>query len=344
MKKRFILIFVLLVVIVFVIKTVYDAGEFKSITSYSEFTCTRVAEIPGPEDIVMDYSDGIAYISSDDRRAQALGKPVNGAIFRYDMDTKVYTRMEADLPFEFHPHGIDLFHASNDRTLLYVVNHRSDGHYVEKFQIKGNKLHYIKSIHDQVRMFSPNDLVMLNEDIFYITNDHGNSSKAGKLLEEYLQLPISYVLFYDGIKFEIKVNNIKFANGIAVNKDISKLFVASSTGREIRVYSIGVGYNLDYEYSIDCGTGVDNIAFDDEGVLWAGSHPQLLTFARHAKDINVRAPSEVISISFGDSGYTITLEFMDDGSLLQSSSVAVRYKSSLLVGSVFDTSILFCSI
>lgn len=344
MKKSTIIIIVLiLIVIVFVIKTLYDAGEFKTITSFSNYSCKPVGSIPGPEDIVMDYNSGIAYISSDDRRAFVRGQNINGAIFSYNTKTKVLNKMKSDFPFEFHPHGIDLIKITKDKLLLYVVNHRTNGHYIEKFLVNENNLKYIQSIEDQNLMFSPNDCAMVSEDIFYVTNDHGNKSTFGKALEEYLQLSNSYVLFYDGEKFNIKARDIKYANGVTLSPDRSKLFVASPVGKCIKAYTIEKDYNLTFLYDIQCNTGVDNITFDKQGMLWAGCHPKLLTFVKHSKSEQAIAPSEIIKISFTDSGYKKETEFLDDGKLIQSSTVGVRYNSSLLIGSVFDNHILDCS-
>ncbi len=345
MKKLAILLIVLiLIVLLFIIKTLYDAGEFKTIVSYSDYICKPVSSIPGPEDIVIDYNSGTAYISSDDRRAFARGQNINGAIFAYNTKTKVLNKMKSDFPYEFHPHGIDLIQITKNRLLLYVVNHRTDGHFIEKFLITGNNLKYLKSIEDQDLLFSPNDLVLIDEDILYVTNDHGNKSSFGKTIEDYLQLANSYVLFYNGKKFEIKAKNIKYANGITANLDRSKLFVASPVGKCIKAYTIEKDYNLTFLYDIQCHTGVDNISFDRDGALWAGCHPKLLTFVKHAKNEQTKAPSEILKITFTDSGYTKETALIDDGELIQSSTVAVRYNSSLLIGSVYDTHILDCSL
>ena len=46
-------------------------------------------------------------------------------------------------------------------------------------------LSHIKSISHPL-MISPNDIVLINKDQFYVTNDHGTSSKKKQTLEEYL--------------------------------------------------------------------------------------------------------------------------------------------------------------
>ena len=334
---------IIALIIAFIIKSVYDAGEFKKIIPFSRYSCNQIGTIPGPEDIVMDYSKGIAYISSDDRRAFAKGNKINGSIFIYDVNHKTLKRMGSNFAFEFHPHGIDLLTVKN-KQFLYSINHRSNGQFIEKFEIKGDTLHHIKSIENQALMFSPNDLVMLSEDVFYVTNDHGNRTAFGRSLEDYLQLSRSYVLLYDGSAFSIKVKNIKYANGIALSPDNKKLFVASPVGRCIKVYTIEKDYNIKLLYTIECNTGVDNIAFDNKGILWAGCHPKLLTFVRHSLNEDVLAPSEIIKITFNNDSYKKETVIYDDGSLIQSSTVAVCYNNNLLVGSVFDTHILDCKV
>lgn len=51
-------------------------------------------------------------------------------------------------------------------------------------------------------MHSPNDVIPVGPKAFYATNDHGGTSKWGRFLEEYLQLPRSFVLYYDGTDVE----------------------------------------------------------------------------------------------------------------------------------------------
>ena len=67
-------------------------------------------------------------------------------------------------------------------------------------------------------LISPNDIVLISEDEFYVTNDHGSKKMRGKLIEDYLQLSRSNVLHYDGQKFKIVVSNLQYANGVNINK------------------------------------------------------------------------------------------------------------------------------
>lgn len=70
-----------LFLIVFVLKTLLDAGFFKTIEPHFGGTLQIIEGIPDPEDITIDQESSIAFISSDDRRATRAGKPVSGAIY-----------------------------------------------------------------------------------------------------------------------------------------------------------------------------------------------------------------------------------------------------------------------
>jgi hypothetical protein len=66
MKKRWILLSVFAVIIFLVIKTLYVAGSFKTIRPHMEGNLhTTYYGIPGPEDMDLDDSTGLLFISSN---------------------------------------------------------------------------------------------------------------------------------------------------------------------------------------------------------------------------------------------------------------------------------------
>ena len=74
---------------------------------------------------------------------------------------------------------------------------------------------------------NPNDVVLINETSLYFTNDHKYKDGILRLAEDYLGLPISNVIFFDGLNFKEVANGIPFANGINYNSQKELLFVAS---------------------------------------------------------------------------------------------------------------------
>ncbi len=339
-----IIMVVVILVLLMGIKTYYDAGEFKHIESSCDCKCTEISGIPGPEDIDVDYQSGIAYISSDDRASALKGNVLPGAIYSYDLKNFRMRKLTGNLHFDFHPHGIELYKTDDGRKLLFVVNHRRRGHYIEIFEIKKRKLLHRESIRDKQMLTSPNDISVVNERMFYVTNDHGYTSKFGKMIEEYLQVGVSYVLFFDGKRFRKVAEKLKYANGIKMNKNGDLVYVAAPVAKLIRVFSRDIETsNLTFLQDIHLNSGVDNIHLDPAGKLWAACHPKLLTFVRHSKDPSLLSPSQVIVISFkGVEDYSLYEVFTDTGELLSGSTIAVPYDNMFLIGSVFDDHLLRC--
>lgn len=330
------------------------AGYFKKINPHFAGTVTKINLIgmAGPEDITVDQQSGIAFISTDDRRVnQITPGSTEGAILITNLSDSlpdIRTISPASLN-DFHPHGISLWTSPENKKYLFVVNHRQKdpANTIERFEWRNDSLIHLESIQDEKLMTSPNDVVAVGERAFYVTNDHWYSKKGiGRALEDYLQRPIAYVNYYNGTSFRKVAENIAYANGIAVSEDQKQLFVAATLGQKIILYNrdLASGDLMLFD-EIKTNTGVDNIEVDKQGDLWVGCHPQLLKFVSHAADPNKYSPSQVIKLSKEINGkYQIEEIFLNDGSQYSGSSVAAVYKNKMLIGSVFEKSLLFCTL
>ena len=337
---------IVILLAIFVLKTLRDAGEFKTLTAHCDCTCTSVKGAAGPEDITVDPELKITLISADDRRAAQRGERVQGAIYAYYLASpaRPLKNLTPRLNFDFHPHGIYLYRSKNKR-LLFVVNHRDDGHFIEIFTLKDMRLHHLESISGPL-MTSPNDLIAVGPRQFYVTNDHGATTPLGKKAENYLQLAISYVLYYNGKEFRKAAGDIAYANGIALSNDGKTVYVASPVGCLIQVFDRDKeAETLQYRESIDLGTGVDNLDVDEKGNIWAGCHPKLLTFVKHQNDPSKLAPSQILKIlPAGKGDYEVKEIYLNNGEELSGSTVAVLYRNRMLIGSVLDDHILDCTL
>jgi len=352
MKKyqKSLIVAVFLVVIVggFIVKTYYNAGEFKKIKPHFHGQCRAVQGVLSSEDITIHPQTGVALISSDDRRPLFHGdKGQQGAIYAYDLTSQHprLVNLTENFDQEFHPHGIGLYIAPDGNWSLFVVNHREDGHFVEIFDYKENQLVHRESI-SGLLMHSPNDVVPVGDETFYVTNDHGNSSGFGRTVEEYLQLSRSYVLYYDGDSFRLVAEGLAYANGINVSHDGKIIYVAATIGKKIYSYDRDIeSGDLEFRQAIELGTGVDNFELDDQGNLWIGAHPKLLTFVRYAKDPDVPSPSQVLKVTFQETDqYKVDEVYLTKGKPLSGSSVAAVFQNILLIGSVFDHRFLVCKL
>lgn len=333
---------VVVAVVAFVAKTLWDAGEFRRLELRRPGDCRQVEGVLSSEDITVDREAGIALISSADRRGDQPG-----AVYQFDLNQpgSKPVRMQDDLPYEFHPHGIFLLRLDSGEKRLFVVNHPGDRHTVEIFDYQPPRLIHLRSVESPL-MHSPNDVAAVGPESFYVTNDHRAKVGWRRTLEEFLQQARSYLLFFDGSDFTIAAAGLAYANGVNLSPDRTRVYVAASVGRTVSIYRRNPADNLlGLEQVIDVGTGVDNLEVAPEGSLWIGGHPKLLTFVDYMADPTALAPSEVLQIRlFPQHGYEISRVLIDDGALLSASSVATVHEGRLLVGSVADPKFLVCDL
>ncbi|MCK4821210.1 SMP-30/gluconolactonase/LRE family protein, partial [bacterium] len=205
------------------------------------------------------------------------------------------------------------------------------------------RLKHIESIQGNL-MTSPNDITAIGERHFYVTNDHGATSPLGRKAEDYLRLSISYVLFFDGSEFRKVAGDMSYANGMALSNDKRTLYVSSTVGGLIRLFSRDKkSGDLKFIKDIVLKTGVDNLNVDNNGNLWVGCHPKLLTFVKHSKDPLKRSPSQILKIRFNKTGgYSVDEVYLNSGKEISGSSVGVLYRDRFLIGSVFENRFLDC--
>lgn len=350
MKIVKILAFIILAVLLYaIIGILVPAGVFKTISPHFDGAQAKVSlPIAGPEDITIDQESGLAFISVDDRWAnRSAANSVNGSILVMNLSDSIPTFKNITPTLkDFHPHGISLWKDPDGRVFLFVITHGANEQLVERFAWRNDSLVYLETFRDPELMTSPNDISAVGERSFYVTNDHGYSNAGlGRTLEDYLQRAISYVNYYDGTGFRKVATGIAYANGVNHSADLSQVYVSSCTGRKVLIFDRNpTNGDLTLNEKIDVNTGVDNIELDADGSLWIGAHPQLLKFAGHAVDSNKHSPSQVIKLSKDESGkYQMEEIFLNDGISYSGSSVAAVYKNKILIGSVFENSILICT-
>ncbi len=339
-----------LLLLLFFVKTMHDAGQFKKIEPHFAGKVRVIEGITGGEDITIDHHKQIAYISADDRYARMVKKKDGfGGIYKLDLTNPeaipVLLQRTPDLPL--YPHGISLYHTPEGKSYLYVVNHPGNSHTILLYSIQLDESLFLeKSWDNHDFIISPNDVLAVDENRFYFTNDHGSRSEFGKMLEDFLQLKRSNVVYFDGSNFQIAAKKIAYANGINMNAEKKEVYVASPVGKSILVYHRNASDGqLTYYKIIPLNTGPDNIEIDENGNLWTGCHPQLLSFLKHASDTSKLSPSQVIKIRKDEKGDFHPEEILlDSGELLSGSSVAAVSGNILLIGPVFQNRILRCEL
>ncbi len=330
------------------------AGELRAIDPHFAGSSRLVPGVPGPEDIVI-LSDGSgAFIASQDRRAHLAGEPARGAIYYYDLHDPeaVPVNLTPDAAENFRPHGLGLY--EGDSTLLFVVNHpranlwgdvpgEGPAHAIEVYAVEGAQLTHRRRIVGDL-LVTPNDVAPVGPNEFYVTNDHGSGDTTTRKLEDYLRIAAAHLVYFDGSELTRIAGDYHYANGVAVSRDGTELYLAASTDRAVFVFDRDpVSSALTLKSEIFADTGVDNINIDSDGDLWIGAHPKLLTLTSHMSDPNVPSPSQVLRMRRGDDGgFTVEEVFLSDGTKFSASTCAARHGNRLLIGSVLASGFLDC--
>lgn len=336
------------------------ASEAESVSKAAAFAVTkwRPVSIAGPEDITIDHVVGKAYISSEDRWRKKGTEPVCGGIFALDLTSQssLPEKMSTDLPegFIFHPHGLTLFRSDSGDQRLFVINHRSErDHVIEVFDIDGDRLRHARTIADVEHLVSPNDLIALDGDRFYVTNDRGARQTLLQVLETGVGLPWSTVVFFDGGRFHTVARHIEMANGIALDHNRGRLYVAASRAKRLYDFAwndSNPAKELSDPRVIELPGCPDNLEWDEDGNLWIGADPSFLRIVLYFERIMATAPSLVLCLRFvGEAMPRIEEVFRDDtGEKISASSVAAVYGRGpvrrLLIGAPFDDHLLDCEL
>lgn len=336
----YILALLILVVAALVVRTLWYANVFKTFAPQPAGNEQLITGMIGAEDITM-AGEGIALVSSYDRRGVMAGKNVKGAIFRLDLNNTPPTFTDLTAGFDqpdFRPHGISLYTDHTDGTRwLFAVNHRNGKNTIEIFEYRDSALIHSESIENEL-FVSPNDLVGYGKRAFYFTNDHDNNGNGVSHLKDFLVIGTGQIGRYENGRAQLLATGIRYANGITISPDGKLLYVAACTDRAVYVYN---REPFEKVRSINCGTGVDNLEWDEEGNLWVGAHPKMLMFLGHSQDPAKRSLSQVLQIQLQNPEQPVVKQiYLNDGNPLSGSSVAAVWKNKLLVGGVFDDGVL----
>lgn len=352
MNKTKISLLVILATIIFMgYRTVRDTGMLLTLETVEHGQCETLSGPIGAEDMSIDRATNLLYIAADDRRDYLqtgdMSNTPNGGLWTLDLNdpNSVPQQIPLDIDGVFHPHGLSLLSDKNGAKELYLVNHiTTTEHEIDVFTITApGQLQFKKRI-SYPELISPNDIVVVDEDRFFVTNDHGTPRHTiGEVMEDYLGLPWSSVTYYDGQNGHIVLQDLRMANGIALSEDQQSLYVAESMGRGIRHYRRGdtlLDWTLVRQHNVD--SIVDNLEWDEHGQLLTGAHPKGFDFLAHVKDAEALSPSEVIRIDVEADPMSHETLYLEMGETLSGSSVAVTSGNTLVVGPVFEPHFIRC--
>ncbi|KAM3928180.1 serum paraoxonase/arylesterase 2-like [Leptodactylus fuscus] len=242
----------------------------------------------------------------------------------------------------FNPHGISTYIDKKDGAVyLFVVNHPQLQSIIEifKFVEEENSLIHLKSIKHQL-LNSVNDIVAVGPESFYATNDFYFSDSPMKVVEFFLGLSWTGVVYYSPGDVRHVVTGFYSGNGITISHDKKYIYAADLTAQTINVFKKNKDWSLSPIKSVYVDTLVDNLSVDPvTGDIWTGGHPNIFKISKN----NPEDPpgAEVVRVQNIHSDHPIvTKVYVNNGSVIQGSSCASVYKGQLLIGTVFHRALL----
>ena len=130
----------ILVLLLFTLEFMRFGGQFTALPTATPGPCSRIALTASAEDIQIDRSRGVAYLSALDRRGLVEGNNVQGDILQLDLNDGSATPVSAlaARPSDFRPHGMSLYRMGDGMQRLFVISHPAGGgHSIEIFEQVG---------------------------------------------------------------------------------------------------------------------------------------------------------------------------------------------------------------
>ena len=327
-------------------------GAFTQIVPGFAGTCRAVGGMVGPEDIAIDAKDKLAFVSATNRPARSAHKPSpKDGLYTYAYLEPGATLVKlSGTPKDFHPHGISLVRAADGGLTLMAINHRLDGtNSVDIFAVTvasgAAALKEVGSIGGGL-LVSPNDITAVDQDRFYVVNDHTSKTQLGRWLDDNLVLPRTNILYFDGISFKVAAEGLNFPNGAALSHDGRYLYVPESYPRTLLTFERNIfSGQLKQVDALPIASDLDNADVAADGSIWIGSHPDAFAMATYRENPSKPAPSEVFKVSVHNGApQTATLVYANMGGQIGASSVGAVSDGHLLIGSPFDSKILDCKL
>ncbi|KAK9768256.1 hypothetical protein K7432_001278 [Basidiobolus ranarum] len=287
--------------------------------------CTLLKELQACEDIHIHHSTATAFLTcGEPQRRLQWYPPIQkldkaGAkkdyFVKYDLTTDTYQTLKVlNFPStELSLHGIGMReNPENPKELiLAAVNHRTSGSVIEIFMhsIGSDELVHVETVVHEL-IHSPNDIVVLSKNEFYVTNDSPPGLPQWAKVVNVLAPPYTSIVHRSSSGEVRTVATLRGANGMTANHDASLLYVSSCGIGHLNVYerSSNTGA-LELTNVIKTGHIIDNPSVDyNTGELYVTGPTNGLLNLKSFSTLGVQVPfqvSKIINNTDSDSFYGI---------------------------------------
>ncbi len=341
---------------------------------FSDYVCRPVSVVDeagqsifGIEDMAHDVRNGRLILSAYDRfaamRAMENGEePPGGGLYSLSSDRLASIQDEdVSLPVVsldvrapesllLHPHGIGLF--DDGETLrLAVVNRLTDMHDASAadlllFDVDDQSLALIGRGSGDAYCRA-NDVALLDGSTAVFTYDQSRCGAWGVWAERVFQPRSSGLRLsrFDAGEAEARsvLDDIAFANGVAVSPDGASLLMTASRDQALRIFDRQalLGGDTDPNVVVSFEGGPDNVSIAPDGSSVTAVHPDPFALFLHINGWgDLPESSVVISSADGASQQTIA---GPSGSMPGAATSAVMLGDQIIVSSAWDAGLGVCS-
>ncbi len=328
---------------------------FKTITNNTPEVCESFEMAGSAEDIEIDYARGIAYLSIQDREALIKGENAQGFIGKINLNQKPYELVTAltKQPDHLRPHGLSLHIDKAGKRHMAVINHPKnrgiEPEVIDLYTESSNgSFDFVRSVSDPLFQ-SPNDVLLVESEKFYVGNDKGGISTVDKIQEQ-MGRPMSTVVFYDGESASIAVKNLSSVSGINLSLDQQTVFASETNAKRMAILKRNLtDGSLKKIKTVKLTGSPDNINVSEDGSLVVANIPKVWALIQHFIALQNNeykpSPSQVVRIDFDNKGDPLSEElFMSDGYDISTTSVGVIWANKLFMGSIDDKQMHVCEL
>lgn len=336
---------ILLVIAVPAFEVLRFGGAFRVVEPEFDGKCRDISLAGSSEDMQIDRERGVAYLSLLDRDTRNAGETGNGTVMLLDLNIAgpaPRAAMSHD-PQGFRPHGLSLLKQPGQPARMFAISHPANGiHTVEiSEQDTGGGFVPRETVRDPT-FVHPNAVAAVGPKQFYLVNDRPSQGKWRERLDLLTRSGKATLVFHDGVKARVLVDDLAWPAGLAVSPDGTHLYVGEALAKALRVYRRQADGALVLERTVTLDASPDNLDVDADGVVWIAAHPRLLRFLAHVRDPRERAPTQVLRFDPRQPDAGAVQVFADDGARISAGTVAAHWRDEFLIGALLDKKVLIC--